>query len=100
MAVVYEVIFSAVHKTTFLAVHIELMRFALSVVYTNPTRLLPLSGEYQAYKTYFLYCKSTPSLQSFPKPLKSWGLPDRLIAHNNWIAWSLSARVERVQGYY
>ena len=44
MAVVYEVTLSAVHKTTFPAVRIKLTRFALSVVYTNPTRLLPLSG--------------------------------------------------------
>ena len=43
MAVVHEVTLSLVHKTTFFVVRIELTRFALSVVYTDPTRLLPLS---------------------------------------------------------
>ena len=64
-------------------------------------KLLPLStGEHQAYETYYLYCKSIPSLQSFPRPSRSCGLPDRLIARNNRIAWSLSAKIERIQGYY
>ena len=44
MVVVHKVTLSLVHETTFLVMRIKLMRFALSVVYTNPTRLLPLSG--------------------------------------------------------
>ena len=44
MTVVHKVIFFVVYDTTFLAMRIELTRFALSVVYTDPTRLLPLSG--------------------------------------------------------
>ena len=57
-------------------------------------------GQHQAYETHYLYFKSTPSLQSLPRLPKSCGSPDRLVAHNNRIARSLSARVKRVQGYY
>ena len=58
-------------------------------------------GEHQAYETYYLYFQSTPrSLQGLPRPPRSCGSPDRLIAHNNGIAQPPSARVERVQGYY
>ena len=57
-------------------------------------------GEYQAYKTYHLYFKSTASLQSLPRPSKSCGSPDRLIAHNNWIAWPPFVGVKLIQGYF
>ena len=43
MAAIHEVTLSAVHETTLLAVRIEFTRFALSVMYTDPTRLLSLS---------------------------------------------------------
>ena len=69
--------------------------------------LLPLFGAWDhsscnahwAYKTYFLYCKSTASLQGLSRLPKSCGLPNRLIAHNHQIAQSLFARIERTQGY-
>ena len=57
-------------------------------------------GEYQAYKTYYLYFESTPSLQSLSKLPKTCSLPDCVITHNNQIARPLSTKVERVQGYY
>ena len=37
-------------------------------------------GKHQAYKTYYLYFESTPSLQNLPRPSRSYGLPDRLVA--------------------
>ena len=44
MAVVPKVILSLMHKITLSMVRMELTRFILLVVYTDPTRLLPLSG--------------------------------------------------------
>ena len=53
-----------VHKVTLSAMRIELTQslfrqcaLSLQGCYLSP-------GKHQAYKTYYLYCESTPSLQS------------------------------------
>ena len=89
LSLVHGVTLFSVHETTFSAVRIEPMKAVTSIrvniKFTRPT---------------YLYFESTPSLQGLSRPSRSCGSPDRLVSHNNQIAWSLSTRVKRVQGYY
>ena len=57
-------------------------------------------GKYQAYKTYYLYFKSTPSLQGLLEPLKTLRVTWPLGSHSNWIVWTSFAGVECTQGYF
>ena len=70
---------------TFHAMHIEPIKaftfLQINIKFTRPT---------------YLYFESISSLQGLPRPPRSCGSPDRLIAHNNQIARPPSARVERI----